>query len=45
LANGQCCLIRRDVLDKLGGFSRVRDSLCEDVTLARIAARAGYAIN
>ncbi|MBV9358911.1 MAG: glycosyltransferase [Chloroflexi bacterium] len=41
VANGQCCLVRRDLLDELGGFAAVRDSLCEDVTLARLAARAG----
>ena len=41
MANGQCCLIRRDLLHQLGGFSVVRDSLCEDVTLARLAARSG----
>jgi dolichol-phosphate mannosyltransferase len=41
MANGQCCLVRRDLLHQLGGFSVVRDSLCEDVTLARLAARSG----
>ena len=41
MANGQCCLIRRDLLEELGGFSVVRDSLCEDVTLARLAASSG----
>jgi dolichol-phosphate mannosyltransferase len=41
LANGQCCLIRRDLLHELGGFQALRDSLCEDVTLARLAAHAG----
>ncbi|MGI9146132.1 MAG: glycosyltransferase [Chloroflexota bacterium] len=41
LANGQCCLIRRDLLAELGGFGTLRDSLCEDVTLARLAVRAG----
>jgi dolichol-phosphate mannosyltransferase len=41
LANGQCCLVRRDLLAQAGGFQAVRDSLCEDVTLARLAARAG----
>jgi dolichol-phosphate mannosyltransferase len=44
LANGQCCLIRRDLLHELGGFQTLRDSLCEDVTLARLAARAGDAV-
>jgi dolichol-phosphate mannosyltransferase len=41
LANGQCCLIQRDLVCRLGGFKAVRSSLCEDVTLARLAARAG----
>jgi dolichol-phosphate mannosyltransferase len=41
MANGQCCLIRRELLESLGGFRVVCDSLCEDVTLARLAARAG----
>lgn len=41
LANGQCCLIRRDLLRQLGGLSVVHDSLCEDVTLARLATRSG----
>jgi dolichol-phosphate mannosyltransferase len=40
LANGQCCLVRRDLLHELGGFQTLRDSLCEDVTLARLAARS-----
>jgi dolichol-phosphate mannosyltransferase len=44
MANGQCCLIRRDLLRQLGGFSVLRDSLCEDVTLARLAARSGNAV-
>jgi len=44
LANGQCCLIHRDLLRHLGGFRAVRDSLCEDVTLARLAARAGEVV-
>ena len=41
LANGQCCLVRRSLLRQLGGFSVLRDSLCEDFTLARLAARRG----
>jgi len=44
LANGQCCLIRRDLLRQLGGFQTVRDSLCEDITLARLAAWCGDAV-
>ena len=44
LANGQCCLVRRDLLGRVGGFEAVRDSLCEDVTLARLAAAVGDAV-
>ena len=44
MANGQCCLIRRDLLAELGGFHVLRESLCEDVTLARLAARDGDAV-
>ena len=43
-ANGQCFLIRRDVLRRLGGFASVRESICEDVTLARATAAAGYSV-
>ena len=41
LANGQCCLLQRDLLRTLGGFEALRGSLCEDITLARLAARGG----
>ncbi len=41
LANGQCCLIRRDLLRGVGGFQAVSGSLCEDVTFARLTASAG----
>lgn len=40
-ANGQCCLIRRDVLSEIGGFASVARSLVEDVTLARHCVAAG----
>ncbi len=40
-ANGQCFLIRRDLLAQLGGFASVQDEIAEDVALARSAARAG----
>jgi dolichol-phosphate mannosyltransferase len=43
-ANGQCFLVRREVLESCGGFVGVRDSLCEDVTLARILAIAGHLV-
>ncbi len=40
-ANGQCFLIRPEVLDRSGGFAIGRDSVCEDVTLARSVAASG----
>lgn len=40
-ANGQCFLIRRDLLDELGGFAAVEGEIAEDVALARLAARTG----
>ena len=43
-ANGQCFLIRRDVLEAIGGFRSVFGSVCEDVTLARRAAVAGFSV-
>ncbi|MEM6836406.1 MAG: 2'-O-glycosyltransferase CruG [Cyanobacteria bacterium P01_C01_bin.120] len=41
MANGQCFLCRRDLLDKLGGYEIARLSFCDDVTLARHAAQTG----
>ena len=41
MANGQCFLIRRSLLAQLGGYSSARRSFCDDVTLARHAARQG----
>lgn len=41
MANGQCFLCRRRLLDKLGGYATARLSFCDDVTLAREAAKAG----
>lgn len=39
-ANGQCFLVDRSLLEEIGGFENVLDTICEDVTLARsIAAR------
>lgn len=40
-ANGQCFLARRNALLDAGGFEAVLDSVCEDVTLARILATTG----
>lgn len=41
MANGQCFLCRRKVLERLGGYTVARLSFCDDVTLARHAAQAG----
>ncbi|NER82409.1 MAG: glycosyltransferase [Leptolyngbya sp. SIO1D8] len=41
MANGQCFLCKRDLLDKLGGYTLAKRSFCDDVTLARQAAEAG----
>jgi dolichol-phosphate mannosyltransferase len=41
MANGQCFLCRRSLLTKLEGYSSARTSFCDDVTLARNAARQG----
>jgi dolichol-phosphate mannosyltransferase len=41
LANGQCFLVRRDVLLAHGGYSAARDSFADDVRLARHYAGQG----
>jgi dolichol-phosphate mannosyltransferase len=41
MANGQCFLARRDVLQAAGGYSSARASFADDVTLARALAREG----
>lgn len=42
MANGQCFLARRAVLEANGGYAPARASFCDDVTLARhIAANGG----
>lgn len=43
-ANGQCFLARRDVLVHTGAVAVARTSRCEDVTMARCLARAGWAV-
>ena len=40
-ANGQCMLLQRDLLAKVGGHAAVRDKTCEDVELARLSKKAG----
>jgi dolichol-phosphate mannosyltransferase len=41
MANGQCFLCRRSLLAQLDGYTSARRSFCDDVTLARNAARLG----
>ncbi len=41
LANGQCFLVRREVLFRLGGYEPARDSFADDVRLARWYAGRG----
>jgi dolichol-phosphate mannosyltransferase len=41
MANGQCFLCRRSLLEALGGYTAARQSFCDDVTLARYAAEQG----
>lgn len=41
MANGQCFLCRRELLERLGGYALARGSFCDDVTLARAAAATG----
>ena len=43
-ANGQCFLARRAVIEAVGGFATVMDSVCEDVTMARAIAARGYPV-
>jgi dolichol-phosphate mannosyltransferase len=41
MANGQCFMVRRDWLTRLNGYQTASTSFCDDVTLARNAAKAG----
>ena len=41
-ANGQFAVYKRVALKRVGGFTIARDSICEDVTLARHAFLSGY---
>jgi dolichol-phosphate mannosyltransferase len=43
-ANGQCSLYRRAPLTACGGFALARDSVCEDVTIARALASYGHTV-
>ena len=44
MANGQCFLARRSVLTQLKGYSCAANSFCDDVTLVRVAAAAGFKV-
>jgi dolichol-phosphate mannosyltransferase len=44
MANGQCFLCRRAVLEHLDGYTSAAGSFCDDVTLARNIAAAGYKV-
>ncbi len=44
MANGQCFLCRRSVLEQLGGYTSAASSFCDDVTLARYAAMHGFKV-
>ncbi|MGL5035030.1 MAG: 2'-O-glycosyltransferase CruG [Microcystaceae cyanobacterium] len=44
MANGQCFLCRRSVLEALDGYQVAARSFCDDVTLARYAAQRGYKV-
>jgi len=41
MANGQCFMGRRALLEQNGGYTSARASFCDDVTLARNLAQAG----
>jgi len=41
MANGQCFLSRRSMLEKLQGYESAKSSFCDDVTLVRSAAQQG----
>lgn len=44
MANGQCFLCRRSLLETLKGYQCASQSFCDDVTLARHAASLGYKV-
>jgi chlorobactene glucosyltransferase len=44
VASGQFMLIRRSAYEHAGGYAQVRDSVCEDVQLARRVKRCGHRV-
>ncbi|MFM8598457.1 MAG: glycosyltransferase [Mycobacterium sp.] len=43
-ANGQLLMVRRSALDAVGGWSRVRTALVDDMALSRAVKDAGYRV-
>lgn len=41
MANGQCMLMRREVLERAGGYGVASDSYCDDIRMARHLAARG----
>jgi dolichol-phosphate mannosyltransferase len=44
MANGQCFLCRRSVLESVNGYTSAKSSFCDDVTLARQIAANGFKV-
>ena len=44
MANGQCFLCRRSVLESVNGYTSAKSSFCDDVTLARQIAATGFKV-
>ncbi|MEA5595146.1 2'-O-glycosyltransferase CruG [Rivularia sp. UHCC 0363] len=44
MANGQCFLCRRTVLESVNGYTSAKGSFCDDVTLARQIAASGFKV-
>ena len=44
MANGQCFLCRRSVLEAVNGYEAAKSSFCDDVTLARQIAANGFKV-
>jgi chlorobactene glucosyltransferase len=44
IANGQFMLFRREAYDHIGGHEAVKDEVAEDLVLAQVVKRAGYAL-
>jgi dolichol-phosphate mannosyltransferase len=44
MANGQCFLCRRSVLEAVNGYRSASHSFCDDVTLARNIATSGFKV-